>query len=28
MKKMLEEGTNTPMTGQFNGMKCAPGKCG
>ncbi|WP_309500194.1 sulfite exporter TauE/SafE family protein [Sulfurovum sp.] len=28
MKKMQEEGMNNTMTGQFNGMKCAPGKCG
>jgi len=30
MDKMHSEGidTNTPLTGKFNGMKCAPGKCG
>ena len=29
MDKMHEESTNTDdFTGQFNGMKCAPGKCG
>ena len=28
MKKMHEGGTDATLTGQFNGMKCAPGKCG
>ena len=28
MKKMQQESINGTMTGQFNGMKCAPGKCG
>jgi sulfite exporter TauE/SafE len=28
MKKMHEGGTDAALTGQFNGMKCAPGKCG
>jgi sulfite exporter TauE/SafE len=28
MQKMHEESTNSTMTGQFNGMKCSPGKCG
>lgn len=28
MKKMHEESMDGSMTGQFNGMKCAPGKCG
>jgi sulfite exporter TauE/SafE len=28
MDKMHEESFDKGMTGQFNGMKCAPGKCG
>ncbi len=28
MDKMHEESTDGTLTGQFNGMKCAPGKCG
>lgn len=28
MKKMHEGDTDATLTGQFNGMKCAPGKCG
>ncbi len=28
MDKMHEESIDGTMTGQFNGMKCAPGKCG
>lgn len=28
MDKMHEESADSTLTGQFNGMKCAPGKCG
>lgn len=28
MDKMHKESTDGTLTGQFNGMKCAPGKCG
>ncbi|MCO4845000.1 MAG: sulfite exporter TauE/SafE family protein [Sulfurovum sp.] len=28
MDKMHEGSTDSTLTGQFNGMKCAPGKCG
>ena len=28
MDKMHEGSTDGTLTGQFNGMKCAPGKCG
>jgi sulfite exporter TauE/SafE len=28
MDKMYEENIDDTLTGQFNGMKCAPGKCG
>lgn len=28
MDKMHEESMDSTLTGQFNGMKCAPGKCG
>ena len=28
MDKMHEGNTDGTLTGQFNGMKCAPGKCG
>jgi sulfite exporter TauE/SafE len=28
MDKMHEESSDGTLTGQFNGMKCAPGKCG
>ena len=28
MQKMHHEGVNDTFTGQLNGMKCAPGKCG
>lgn len=28
MDKMHESGMDNTLTGQFNGMKCAPGKCG
>jgi hypothetical protein len=28
MDKMQEGSMDSTLTGQFNGMKCAPGKCG